>query len=159
MQGQTVRVYRLIPTMQSRDALDGAGSALTGGRWNRRGKPAVYVATTVSLALLEIVRHRPEQLRSSLSLVTLDIPPTEIDELPEGTLPGRWWTRERACQSIGDAWLSAAGALALRVPSVIHAHEDNLVLNPAHARYRGLTATAVITGFVLDERLRGIAAQ
>lgn len=39
------------------DDLKGIGAGIFGGRWNRKGTNAVYVATTISLATLECLAH------------------------------------------------------------------------------------------------------
>lgn len=149
-----MNAFRLIPTMQVPDALSGAGAALSGGRWNRRGRPAVYAATTASLALLEVMCHSPDQLGSALSMVTLAITDEGIEPLDDRALPGRWWTRELACQAVGETWFERASSAALCVPSTIHAHEDNLVLNPLHRQFRHHVVLVDVVVFPVDERLR-----
>lgn len=153
-----MNAFRLIPSIQVRDALSGAGAALSGGRWNRRGRPAVYAATTASLALLEVMCNSPDQLGSSLSMITLAITDEAIEPLDDRALPGRWWTRELACQAVAETWFARASSAVLCVPSTIHAHEDNLVLNPLHRQFRHQVVVVDVADFPVDERLRGLVA-
>ncbi|HXB69720.1 MAG TPA: RES family NAD+ phosphorylase [Candidatus Acidoferrales bacterium] len=45
------RVYRVCRSIHAR--LDGVGAMRAGGRWNSPGKRVVYMAESISLAVLE----------------------------------------------------------------------------------------------------------
>ena len=49
------RIYRVCRDIHAR--LDGEGAKLVGGRWNSPGRSVVYMAETVSLAVLENLVH------------------------------------------------------------------------------------------------------
>ena len=50
-----VRLYRVCRAKHAR--LDGYGAMLAGGRWNSPGRAVVYLAESVSLAVLENLVH------------------------------------------------------------------------------------------------------
>ena len=106
--------------------LSGEGAARFGGRWNRRGRPVVYLAEHPALAVLEVRVH-------------LDLP---LDLLPDDYVLVEALIPEAAAVTIaetpadtaarGDAWLAAGKTAMLRVPSVLVPHAWNILLNPAH---------------------------
>lgn len=49
-------LYRVSKERHSSD-LSGKGAEAAGGRWNRAGYPAVYLAENISLAILETIVH------------------------------------------------------------------------------------------------------
>jgi RES domain-containing protein len=56
-----------------------------------------------------------------------------FSELPRG------WNKlppGPASKRFGDAWVAEASSLGLLVPSVIASDEKNLMLNPAHERFK-----------------------
>ena len=57
------------------DDLTGAGAKITGGRWNRAGRPILYCADSPSLACLETLVHLGTgDLPLNRYLVGIDIP-------------------------------------------------------------------------------------
>ncbi len=53
------RVYRVCRARYAR--LDGEGAMLVGGRWNSPGRAVVYMAESISLAVLENLVHMSRQ--------------------------------------------------------------------------------------------------
>lgn len=51
------------------------GAELYGGRWNKRGTPLLYCASTASLCALEILAHSAG-LPIGMVLIEIDIPDT-----------------------------------------------------------------------------------
>jgi len=51
-------LYRIVKCNYA-DDLTGTGARLYGGRWNSEGKPAIYLASSRALALLEVLVHLP----------------------------------------------------------------------------------------------------
>ena len=131
-----MRVHRLVKARHAGSALDGEGARRVGGRWNAPGIPVAYCASTLSLAVLELLVHvDPISIPEDLVAEEIDIP----DGLPmadwrPGNLPERW--REEAgkpaLQAMGGAWARAGASGVLRVPSVIVPAEPNVLINPAH---------------------------
>lgn len=73
----TVSLWRIATdtTDYEADDLSGRGAELTGGRWNRKGTPVVYTASTPSLACLEAVVHLgASALPLNRFLVRIDVP-------------------------------------------------------------------------------------
>ena len=108
--------------------LSGEGARLTGGRWNSPGKPAVYLASEASLALLEVRVH----LDLPFDLLPDDYVYMEIDlghlAIEDAAVPAE----EGACRRIGDDWLASLRTPLLRVPSAIVPFSGTLILNPRH---------------------------
>lgn len=138
--------------------LDGEGAQLVGGRWNSPGLAAVYCSAALSLAVLESFVHLPRPLRASARLPALialkialpgaatflEIPAKEVPDIGDMA----------ASRALGDRWLAAREALALRVPSVIVPQEWNTLLNPAHPLAREVRVIDQIE-FRFDPRMGG----
>ena len=58
-------VWRLVRA-EFADQLDGEGARLFGGRWNSRGRNALYTSSHLSLSVLEVYVHIPPELRDEL---------------------------------------------------------------------------------------------
>ncbi|NOT09946.1 MAG: RES family NAD+ phosphorylase [Gemmatimonadales bacterium] len=56
------------------------------------------------------------------------------------------------CRPIGDAWLEAAKTPLLLVPSAIVPEEQNMILNPVHARF-GAMRIVEMRRFRFNKRL------
>jgi len=50
-------LYRIQTDAHRDTILDGIGAQLRGGRWNAKGRPMVYTATTPELCFLEYMVH------------------------------------------------------------------------------------------------------
>jgi RES domain-containing protein len=116
-----------------RPARDFTGAMVAGGRWNPIGVPMLYTAEHLSLACLEVLVHLDKgqlprdyvwsrtELPGCPALLTQSIPPSVV-----------------SCQEAGEAWITSANQLAIRVPSVIMPEEFNVLLNPLHTEYTSL---------------------
>jgi RES domain-containing protein len=134
-----MRAYRIVDARRGGLLLDGSSAARTGGRWNRRGIPAVYASLSVSLAILEAMHQEAGgELAGRFHLGVIAVPPARIERLERAVLPPRWRELSACTREIGTRWLRG-GVLALQVPSAIHDHEDNLLLNPGHPDFRLVT--------------------
>ncbi len=134
-----MKVYRFVSTRFS-DGLSSEGARLNGGRWNSRGVPVLYCATSESLALLELRVHAPHPYPSDRLRFVIEVPDDALQEVAITALP-RGWNKlppSPASKRFGDEWVAARSSLGLLVPSVIAPEERNLLLNPAHARFREL---------------------
>jgi RES domain-containing protein len=127
--------WRIVKKRYAVNAFDGEGARLFGGRWSSPGVTVVYVASTRPLAVLEMAVH----LDRSTLLASFVLLPCEFDErllttLDKADLPVHW-RRDPAPPElavIGNAWVTAARAAVLAVPSAIIEDETNFLLNPAH---------------------------
>jgi RES domain-containing protein len=114
--------------------LDGRGAELHGGRWNSPGHPLVYAASSLALAMLEMLARLPTgEVPADYVAIAIDLPdepPPEAVE-PEA-LPGWDLPEQRVSRAFGDAWLARQRSLALLVPAMVVPQERNLLLNPRH---------------------------
>lgn len=110
---------------------DGAGAARYGGRWNPPGMPAIYAASSLSLAMLERLVQQNNLARTSLveAIVPDNIEVTDLMADP----PANWraWDSPEATRT-GREWLARNGTALLRVPSAVVPREANHAINPAH---------------------------
>ena len=152
-----VLAYRLVKARHTDTAFDGEGARRFGGRWNSKGQLAVYVASSESLAALEVLVHlgRREPLPRYV-LFEVRMPAESIVHLDDNALPSNWRDPipPAATAEIGDAWLASGKHLALAVPSVVVPREVNYMLNPAHPDFAAVVAGARRVPFAFDERLR-----
>lgn len=129
-------LYRIAKCMYA-DDLSGTGARLYGGRWNSIGKPMVYLASSRSLAVLEVLVHLPPTLiPSNYCLVTLDVP-DDVQKLDIKALPANWqdFPEPGILKTIGDKFLQNSRHLLYSVPSAIVKEEYNYLLNPAHPNF------------------------
>lgn len=140
------------------DDLSGGGAKIVGGRWNRKGTPAVYASTTIALATLETLAHLGGNISiRNAFLVRIDLPAAlwaQRRTVHLASLPPAWLAEPPGAASIdfGDHWLRTQGQLLLLVPSIIVPEEYNVVINPAHPAASQLTAR-VARQHVYDPRL------
>jgi RES domain-containing protein len=126
--------------------MSGKGAEITGGRWNRKGTPLLYTASSIALACLETVVHitGSEPLPLNRYLVKIEIPPAAWrlrtvfnpktgvgwDALPAGLVSLNW----------GTQWAQSAHGLIAQVPSIVVPEETNVLINPKHPDAILLTA-------------------
>jgi RES domain-containing protein len=151
-----MRLWRLCEKKHVRSALSGMGASRYPGRWNHRGTPMVYMATTPSLTALELlVNVDRDDAPNELRLVEYDIKisPRTISatELPRdwNVLPAPASTRD-----FGTAWAGHGKELALAVPSVTMPNRVELcvIMNPLHPGIKGVRRVSTAL-FSLDPRL------
>lgn len=142
------RVYRVCRSVHA--LLDGQGAKRVGGRWNSPGRAMVYMAETISLAVLENMVHMSRQdfpvgYVSVSALIPDDLRIlTEEDLLQE--LPGL------GSKQLGDFWLDSLNSSALRVRSAVIPAEFNYLLNPSHSEFSRIVVEPT-EPFVFDERI------
>ena len=151
-----MRGYRLVKKKWSEQAFDGEGARRYGGRWNSKGKRCLYLASSPSLALLEIMVHLDDySLLADYLLYQMEIPDSSLLELDSDSLPGDWDADPAPLSTarIGDEWLATLASMALFVPSTIVPIEHNILVNPAHPQYDEALSTATEVNFRADQRL------
>ena len=82
--------WRLVKTRFLSSAWDGEGARGAGGRWNSVGVPVVYVSSTLSLALVEVLVHLPAGLLGAYAAVPVSFDDTQVEALPDAGLPADW---------------------------------------------------------------------
>lgn len=143
-----MKAYRITRAEYRDSVLSGKGSSsMDGGRWNRPGSAAVYLAENGALALAEVLAHVQEaSILSQLVWFVFDLPEDNIATLDRQGLPVGWnrVPHTRVSQAIGTAFLDNGEYLGLRVPSVIVPFESNFLLNPFHPLIRDLSPVSEI---------------
>ena len=138
--------------------LSGGGARACGGRWNGKGVPMVYAATTIALATLETLAHLGDNIAiRNAFLVRIDVPAPvwkSRQTITAGELPPTWLAEPPGSTSIdaGNAWLASGACALLLVPSVIVPEEYNVLINPLHPLANKLTAS-VVRQYIYDPRL------
>jgi RES domain-containing protein len=120
------------------DPLEGNGGLFVANRWNLRGHPILYTASSASLASLEILVHVNPSVFGERTILELKLPVTiEVEEVSLET----FFTLQRDAdvdddrslsQRFGTAWLQEQRSPILRVPSAVIPWEHNYLLNPRH---------------------------
>jgi RES domain-containing protein len=147
--------WRICREATAGSAFDGEGARLYPGRWNHRGVPVVYCASTLSLASLELFVHLdPDDLPSDLVSVRVDVPDALVETLDRKKLPRGWraYPAPVELQDLGSEWVLSLRSVALRVPSAVLPIEENILLNPHHARMAKLTIDPP-EAFAFDPRM------
>lgn len=113
----------------------GVGSALSGARWNSKGNTAIYTATSLAGAKLELLAHVGfADLPQNYGFVVVDVPDHigvhafRGKEVPTGIVSVMW----------GDNWLKRGKTLLAKVPSAASPGEFNFLVNPFHPDFRQL---------------------
>ncbi|MEZ8959573.1 RES family NAD+ phosphorylase [Vibrio lentus] len=151
-----ITIYRIVKEKRADTAMDGNGARLYGGRWNSIGRPAVYVAGSESLAILEILVHlKNTKVLDSYVLFTLELDEEDALLLKNEDLPSNWKEEPAPLETaeIGDQWLSSNNSLALAVPSVVVPRELNYILNINHPNFDKLIKTMKRHEISIDTRL------
>ena len=126
--------------------LSGNGAAISGGRWNSKGKPMVYTASCGALATVEYLAHL-SFLPSSLMMMYIDIPDTlKIEKVK--SVPAD----PAAFLQIGNEWLDSKSTSILEVPSVLVPNQKNYLINPQHPLLAAIVIREV-NPFAFDSRL------
>ncbi|MBS1503635.1 MAG: RES family NAD+ phosphorylase [Bacteroidetes bacterium] len=146
-------VYRITNALYAND-LSGMGARLYGGRWNSEGRPALYLASSRSLAILESLAHIvPTNIPDDLVMLTIETP-NDYLEIDAKSLPP-YWSEDRASNAlkqIGNAFLQENEHLLLKIPSVIVPEEYNYLMNPLHVNINQVKVLNQ-SGFHFDGRL------
>ena len=141
-------LYRLH--RRQRAAADHGGTLVIGQRWNAAGIGMLYCASSLSLALLEILVHTDKtnipdnyvwSVASAGSIRPLIVNEDHLHDLT--------YTR-----SIGRQWVRDGIDAGVMVPSVIVPTEMNVLLNPAHRDYSAIEWKEPVP-FAFDPRLFG----
>jgi len=88
--------------------------------------------------MLELRVHSPHPYPRTRLKFVIEVPDDAIVEIAMNKLP-RGWNKlppGPSSKRFGDAWVASKSSLGILVPSVIASEERNLVLNPAHDRFK-----------------------
>jgi RES domain-containing protein len=129
--------YRIC-NLPFKDDISGSGAKLYGSRWNSIGTPMLYLASSISLAWLEMLVHLQFQDKSTdFALLYISIPEgAAVQELQIGKLKQNWQLDAGYTQFIGDAFIRLKQKLILKVPSALVEEEANYLINPLHSDFK-----------------------
>lgn len=151
-----MKLYRIAKSAYIDDST-GIGARMHGERWNEKGVPVIYAASSPSLAALEYLVHLPIVLAPrDLSICRFDLPESvSVKRVKESSLPSDWKSSPPVVdtQEIGTRWANSGKSLLLFVPSVLVPEESNVLINPLHPEFRRVKRR--IEGFSFDPRLVG----
>ncbi len=148
-------VYHLGHTKFAR-SLNGEGAKLHGGRWNFVGVPCLYTSESKALCILEYAANvRLEEMPSSLSITTYDLPEKGLKELNFTDLPANWQEipSPEENKRLGSEILKDVHVLAIKVPSVIVPSEFNFILNSLATKFETIKIADVHI-FTMDKRIK-----
>lgn len=148
--------WRLDQAVFAAGWASGEGAYRVGGRWNRRGRRAVYAALEPATAILEVAVHKGFRALDTVPhvLSSARIPrPEVVHVLRPAEVPNPNWLRpgmpSAGQQDFGDALLALHRFILL--PSVVSPHSWNLIFDPAEAL--GAFELLGQEPFALDPRL------
>ncbi|BAU53347.1 RES family NAD+ phosphorylase [Mucilaginibacter gotjawali] len=147
-------LYRITKCNYAND-LSGTGARLYGGRWNSEGKDAIYLASSRSLAVLEVLVHLPPlMIPDGYCLVEIEVPDNSIKQIYIEAMPANWKdvAGPVALKRIGDEFLKDQQYLLMKMPSSIVPMEHNYLLNPQHPAMKKVRILKS-ESFDFDERL------
>ena len=145
-----LRLYRVCRAKYAR--LDGYGARLVGGRWNSAGRPVVYMAESISLAVLENLVHMSRQDFPTGYVVVSATAPDHTVPCTEAQLRAVAPKSAVTTQELGDFWLDNRISAVLKVASSVVPKEHNFLLNPEHPDFGGIEAAEPLP-FRFDPRL------
>jgi RES domain-containing protein len=130
-----VILYRISLLTNSWDK-SGLEAARLGGRWNSKGRPAIYASTSLSLALLELyVRFGGLHSQDNWVVTEFELPiDIALESWSAEELPIGWNMPQfpHVAQHLGDRFLESNQHVGVMVPSVLIPQERHVMLNPAH---------------------------
>lgn len=138
----TIHAWGIVKAKHSAGAFSGDSARKFGGRWNSPGVPVVYVAGSISMAMLEMLVHlHSQELLNRYLMFEAAFDDALMMSINLAELPRTWRKSPSPAiiQRIGDDWIAGARSAVLRVPSVIVPAECNYLLNPAHPDFAKIT--------------------
>ena len=118
----------------------------------RSGIPVVYMAETVSLAVLENLAQMAREDFPTGYVLVAALLTEEVRVLIEEDLTLQFGRISQ--RHLGDRWFDLRVSAVLRVRSAIVPFEHNYLLNPQHPDFAAIAAEPVVR-FIFDERLFG----
>jgi len=151
-----ISAYRITKTRYLDAAFSGEGARLAGGRWNPIGTRMIYLASSLSLATLELFVHTEDYsiLEKLFSYVEVTFDEGLIETPDPLDLPELWYSSDivSSSQIYGAEWLRSQRSLILAVPSVVTPSEHNYLINPEHPDFHKISIGTAHT-FSPDTRL------
>lgn len=134
--------YRIYEPLENRTGL---GYGQNGARWNQHGTPLIYAASSVALAMMEMLSIKGSTVtQGKWILAHLEVP-DGLPRLRAEQLPEDWNSRPptRTTKDFGTHWAASKNSVALQIPSAripltAYPAEHNLLINPLHPEFSAL---------------------
>ena len=130
-----ITAWRITKEKYQDTAFTGEGAEDSGGRWNSQGTRIVYVSSSVSLSILEILVNLERNLVfSSYVVIPIRFDDSLLFQLNDDDLPEGWAALPPpvTSQYVGDEWVISKSSLILGIPSAVVPIETNYMINPGH---------------------------
>ncbi|CFQ45102.1 RES family NAD+ phosphorylase [Yersinia aleksiciae] len=150
-------LYRIVMRRYLASTWTGYGAEIYGGRWNHKGHAALYLASSVSLAMLETLVHiQDSSTLSEFELFQIEIDDSHIMLLQQSDWPTDWRSdpAPAATMDLGTEWLESASSVGLLVPSTLVPSENNMLVNPHHKDFSLCLSSVKPLSFSFDPRLK-----
>lgn len=150
-------LYRIVMRRYLASTWTGYGAEIYGGRWNHKGHAAIYLAGSISLAMLETLVHiQDSSTLSEFELFQIEVDDSNIMLLQPQDWPTDWRSdpAPAVTMDIGTEWLKSESSLGLLVPSTLVPSENNLLLNPRHQDFQTCLSSVQPLSFAFDPRLK-----
>ena len=153
-------LYRIQTDAHRDTILDGIGAQLRGGRWNAKGRPMVYTATTPELCFLEYMVHLEGTSLADLPpliLCEIEVPDNSLTVLSVEQLPAGWndpYATPTGLASFAEEQFGRHQTLCLGLPSAVVplSPSRNVLLDPLHTA-RNKCIVVRIEPYPIDPRL------
>ena len=136
-----ITAWRIVRASFASTAFDGEGARRFAGRWNSKGTPLVYTASSRALAVVEMLVHlETTDLLKHYRLISVSFDDALVNQLDPKRLPSTWKRRQtpRAVRALGDEWVASGASVVLAVPSAVIPDERNHLINPLHPAFAKL---------------------
>ncbi|CNH56055.1 RES domain-containing protein [Yersinia pekkanenii] len=150
-------LYRIVMRRYLASTWTGYGAEIYGGRWNHKGHAAIYLASSVSLAMLETLVHiQDSSTLSEFELFQIEIDDSNIMLLQPQDWPTGWRDDPApvATMDVGTEWLASGSSIGLLIPSTLVPSENNMLLNPQHKDFPACLNSVKSLSFAFDPRLK-----
>ena len=149
-------VWRLEPRIFAPGWDTGEGAYRAGGRWNSKGRRAIYCSLDPATAILEVAVHKTFRILDTvphvLTAVTI-VEPSAVHIVDPDSVPNQAWLRpgipSAGQQKYGDELLESHRFVA--IPSAVSKYNWNLIFMAAQAT--GAYELRFQEPFELDTRL------
>jgi len=146
--------HRIVKARHARDAFNGQGARIAGGRWNLPGDAVVYASSSLALAAIEAFVHLGDDgIHIEFVCFRIEIP--DAVAVARCRRPPTSWRAEPpqpASMRYGSNWLRRQRSAVLEVPSAIVPSESNYLLNPRHPDF-ALLRVGRARPFTFDPRM------
>ncbi len=133
-----ITAWRITGKKFAATAFSGEGAKIYGGRWNPPGKEMIYMAQSLSLAILELIVHLDEYKDIQYYVaIPVDFDEKQVISLSKSALAKTWSSLPISDRTrrIGETWLEKRQSLVLEVPSSVVPLESNFLINPRHSDF------------------------